>query len=468
MSFILSLLSFMIIGASFVLLVVRRDRYNYSLPELAALSFFLGVGFASYQLFLYYLFGIAFSFLNLIIVPVVLFILVFSRYASKPERVNELLPDISGFQRWNRTEHLLAAGLLIQFLWAVFLVAPMPVSSHDAVANYALKAKIFYFTGGIPEGFFGFSETTVAHPDYPLLLPFLMTWIYNFIGFNDLAVNMVMPVIYLAFMVLVYSQMKKLFGRQYSLLSVFILATIPQLVDYATIIHADLILAAFVTCATLYFISYIRTGDRMRLVFCSLLFGFSLWIKNEAMVFTGAFIAVFAVFIAKSGAYVRKQKLGDMIVSFAIITAVSAPWFAVKISSAALNTDIVFSRLTPEYLWQNIKDIPILLNLFQQEVFGPKKWNIFWIMFFAGMIWKRKRLREDECFYMMIFLVLSAAGYFAGYMATTSYDLFYVVNTTISRFMLHFCGIALLILAFLMHDDVREIASFSTGGYGER
>ena len=455
MSSFFSLFALGVMGAAFILLVIRRDRYNYSIPEFLALSFFLGIGFVSYQLFLYYLFSIHFSLLNLIIVPAVLFILVFSRYASRPERMNEFLPPAAGFRRWNRMERLLAAGLLIQFLWTVFLVIPMPVSSHDAVANYAFKAKIFYFTGGIPEGFFGLNETTVAHPDYPLLLPFLMTWIYNFIGFNDLAINMIMPVIYAAFLVLVYSQMKKFFDRQYSLLFVFILATIPQLADYATIIHADLILTAFVTCAVAYFISYIRTGDRVCLIF---FFHFVRVLpvgQKRSNGVHGSFYRCIYRFYRKVEGFQKKQILADMLISFMVMIIIAAPWFAAKFSNAAFNSDIVFSRLMPERLWQNIRDIPILLNLFQQEVFGPKKWNIFWIMFFAGMIWKRKLLWKNELFYVTLFLAVSAAGYFVGYMLTTGNNLYFYANTTISRFMLHFCGTALLLLAFLVKDDIR-------------
>jgi 4-amino-4-deoxy-L-arabinose transferase-like glycosyltransferase len=299
-------------------------------------------------------------------------------------------------------------------------------------------------------------------------LPFLMTWVYSFIGFNDIIVRMIMPVIYAAFLILAYSQMKKLFGRQYSLLFVFILATIPQLADYAAVIHADLVLAAFVTCALLYYVLYIRTGERIPLVLSSLLFGFSLWVKNEAMVFAGAFVASFVFFIIRSESYRKRQKLGDLFICLAILAAVAAPWFAVKLSSAAFNSDITISRLTPGRLLENIRDIPILLNFFQQEVFGPKKWNIFWIMVLAGMIWKRKLLWKGECFYIMLFLSISAAGYFIGYMLTTGNNLYFYVNTTISRFMLHFCGAALLLLAFLVRDDIRAMAGFAGGEHGER
>ena len=111
---------------------------------------------------------------------------------------------------------------------------------------------------------------------------------------------------------------------------------------------------------------------------------------------------------------------------------------------------------TPERIWQNVRDIPILLNLFQQEVFGPKKWNIFWVLFFFVMIWKRKMLWKEEFFYITLFLMLAVLGYFAGYMATTGNNLFFYVNTTISRFMLHFTGICMMLMMLLCGKEILE------------
>ncbi|MCK5450482.1 MAG: glycosyltransferase family 39 protein, partial [Candidatus Omnitrophica bacterium] len=270
MDFILSLIALEVIGAFFLLVVIRRERYKYSATEFFSLSFLLGAAFASFQLFLYYMAGISFDFINVSMLPIVSLILILARYVSKPERGRDFLPiepvrfKLSIFEKW------LLAGIVLQFLWTIFLTLPIPVHSHDAVANYALKAKIFYTYNGIPEGFFRLSESTVAHTDYPLLLPLLMRWVYAFTGQNDLVVNMIMPMIYLAFMGLFYALAKKILNRTCALVAVFFLATVPQVVDYATIIHADLVLTAFIACSIAYFVRYIRTGNRRQLDLASI------------------------------------------------------------------------------------------------------------------------------------------------------------------------------------------------------
>lgn len=460
MGFILAILLIEIMGLAFMLLAVRHDRYEYSLIELFSLSFLLGVGFISFQLLIYSILGIKFTFLNVITVPAVLFILVFSRYAAKPERARDFITFKGKIHPLSWVEKLLILGIAIQFLWVLALTIPVPVSSHDAVANYALKAKIFYFSQGIPEGFISWPEATVSHPDYPPLLSFVMTWIYIFTGFNDLTVKLVMPLLYLFFMGVFYSALKRIFSRKFALLVTFLLATIPQLFDYATIMYADLPLAAFVACGLSYFLLYLKEKRGAEFVIASLFFSFALLTKNEGLAFAGLFLFLIFILLLKSSGRERIEAF-KMIVSFSLLVLIIAgPWFYMRISAGAVNSDIDLSSITLSRVLQNVKDIPVLLNLFQQEVFGPKKWNIFWVIFFTSLVWRRKKVWKGECFYLMLFITLSTLGYFTGYMLTTGNNLYFYVNTTISRFMIHFAPLAALAVAFLTYDDVTELQEF--------
>ena len=458
MGLIISLLAIGIMGAFFVFTVMRKMRHRCALSEFLPVSFLAGSAIAAYQLFWYYLAGVKYTLWTVSMAPFVFAASAVYFLAFRRNTVKGAFLPLKPFQGMILLEKLLLAGMVLQTAWIVFLVLPLPVHSHDAVANYALKARIFYFNGGIPAGFFSWPEAAVAHPDYPLFLPLLMTWIYEFIGFNDLWINVIMPVIYAAFLLLFYGLIKNFFSRTYSMLVVFLLATLPQLADYATLIHADLVLAVFVTCAFIYFMLYVRTMDRAHLALSSVLFGFSLWVKNEAVVFVSAFVLALSVFTLRQSGKSRGKagSTAGILTALGLIAVIAAPWFAVKAAAGAVNSDINLAELTAARIWRNVKDIPILLDLFQQQVFGPKKWNIFWILVAGCAVWKRKYLWKGEIFYATLFLLVSSIGYFAGYMCTTGNNLFFYVNTTISRFMLHFSGISMFFLASLVYEDVSK------------
>ncbi len=460
MNFIIALLWLIVSGAFIGVVLAGRD-WRGRFAELLPLSFFLGAGYVSFQFLTLYLFGEGFDLINVVVVPGFMLLMLAVVWASGRRDAGTGISSTGG--RLNTAGKALLAGIIVQFVWVLIFTLPMPVHSHDAVANYALKAKIFDMAGGIPAAFFGWSEYAVAHPDYPPLLPFLMTWVYRFTGFSYFGVNALMPVVYAAFLALFYSLMRRRFNSTYSLLAAFVLATIPQAADYSTIMYADLPFAALVTCGTMYLAQYMRGGQRADLLLASALFGISLWTKNEAMVFAGCFWAVLVVFFARTERQNKRTVAGELATAFLLMALIAAPWFAAK-ASAAANCDLDMTKLTFGRLMQNIRDIPIFLNLFQQEVFGPKKWNIFWVIFFAAIIWKRKMLWKGEIFYLTLFIALAFAGYFSAYMMITGVDLYFCMNTTISRFMLHFCGIALFLMANLVYGDMKELESFRDKG----
>jgi len=374
MNFLASLIYLWIAGMFLCLLIVKWAKHPCPLRELLPLSFLTGTGAGVYLLFIFYVSGIRFS-LSAILVLLSFFyagsayLLVF---AGKKSVL--ICPDSAAREKFHTAEKFLLSGILLQTLWVLLVTFPIPVSSHDAVANYALKAKMFFTNSGIPAGFFAFQEYQVAHPDYPLFLPLVMTWIYEFTGFNDLTVKMLMPVIYMAFLCLFYALSRKFFSRMYALLAVFMLSTIPQFADYAAIIHADFILTVFTASAVIYMALYIRDTQKIHLIFSSLLFGFSLLVKNEAIVFSGAFIMVMIALMLKKKEKRIKDGLGDLFIALSVMAIASAPWFIVKFFESKTNSDINLAIITPAAIWGNIKDIPLLLDLFQQEVFGPKKW----------------------------------------------------------------------------------------------
>ncbi|MFH1877541.1 MAG: glycosyltransferase family 39 protein [Candidatus Omnitrophota bacterium] len=299
----------------------------------------------------------------------------------------------------------------------------------------------------------------MAHPDYPLFLPVLITWVHLFTGPGFFYANWIMPVLYMFFTGLFYSQIRRYFNHAFSFLIVFMLASIPQVADYAMILYSDILITAFVTCAFIYFMQYADGYGKTPLLMSAVLMGLSAWIKNEAIVFCAAYVVVLAVFLLK-GDRSDKKRVKDVLRAVFVMALVAVPWMAVKLSSGAFNSDMNPVGITPDRFLENVRHIPVLLDLFQQEVFGPKKWNIFWVLFFAAMIWRRKKLLKGTNLYMVIFLSFSACMYFAAYMLMTGENLYFYINTTISRFMLHFTALAMFFTARLVYDDIWEIRGF--------
>ncbi len=455
MQFIISLVSFEVIGICVLFFLSSKKEEKYSLSEFFSLAFLIGIGIASIILFVLSLAGLSFTLSNICIsifaLVFVSFLICVARRGTDFQLIKLESPKSLKF-----IEMFFLGAIVVQIIWLILMVIPMPVNSHDAVANFALKAKMFHFANGIPAGFFQFPEEVVAHPDYPMLLPLAMTWIYEFTGFNDLVINMIMPCFFVAFLVLFYSLMLKLFNRAYALLLTFVLATIPQVGNYATILYADLLFAVYLSVSFAYLFLYFKRQEVRFCLLSVLMLGFAVLTKNEAIVFVAAYALVIILRAVKE----KDVRLPHAIGGIALFALICVPWYYVKATSSIGNSDIDFAALSFSRVMQNVSGLPEFFDLFQQQIFGPKKWNIFWIMLITAMIWRRKKLLTGNNFYLTVFFSITVLGYFAAYMVTTGENLYFYANTTLSRFMIHFAPVALLLMAVISKDDVYELESF--------
>jgi hypothetical protein len=94
----------------------------------------------------------------------------------------------------------------------------------------------------------------------------------------------------------------------------------------------------------------------------------------------------------------------------------------------------------------NIKRIPLILYEYQRQFFGPKKWNIIWIIFLLSFIFNIKRLLAGDGRFLTLTILFIFCGYTAVYMLTPQ-NITWHLSTTASRFFIHFVPIVILWLS---------------------
>jgi hypothetical protein len=456
MSFILSLLALWIMGFCLVSILFRKNSQELSWVETFSLSYFMGIGVVTCQLFIYYLLGIKFDLCHVIWLPVFSSICVLVCILMKKNK-KEIVNSAYTIQNpWLLIEKIILGFIVLQVCWIFYLVWPFPVDSYDALASYAFKAKIFYLNQGIPAGFFNWGEMKVTHPDYPLMLPFFMTWVYIFTGFNDVLVIKIVPITLIFFLFLFYSQLKRFFNRTYALWALFLICTLRQIVNYVTIIHADFFLLAFATAAFLYFMRYMVSLNRLFLLIASIMFAFTLLLKSEGMIFTFSYLLCLAIFVYRSSLD-KKNRIKDLCIALLTILLIAGPWFLLKFSKHMVNSDVNLSLLSFPRFFHNMTALPVILNEFQKQVFGIKKWIFFWMGILLTLILMYRRLFKGRNFYSTLFLLTCVAWYVIGYGLFTSDTVFYYANKTMSRFIIHLAGLYLFLAMCLVWEKDNEL-----------
>ena len=357
-----------------------------------------------------------------------------------------ILPDKVG-KRPDALVYFLVIALSFEIFYVFFRALISPMEAYDALSIYAMKAKIFYLARSVPSGYFSELGRLFPHPEYPLNIPLAETLAYLSMGrLNDLLVKAIFPVYFIALLALFYFSIRSFAGKRYSLLFTFLLASLPQFSSYATNGYLDLVLAYYVFGSSAFIFLWFRDKGRIYYLVISAVFaGLSAWTKNEGIIYCAINIALISIF----GRETYKKILYAV-----IILAVMSPWLWVRISSRIPAADISAANLLPSALVRNIGRVWPIINEFQVQFFGPKKWNIIWIVFFFTFAARFKRSFSGEILPVTLSVLLPMLSYAGIYMISV-HGVEWHLSTTLSRFFIHFVPLAVYYLAVVLRKDLK-------------
>lgn len=450
---IFSVLLAVLIGWSLLTIIFYKRPCLYLFEKLA-LSYPLGIGLITLGMAVMSISGRVFNPVSILIwwSPLVLAGLTLS-FKNRGDLKR------AGFGRekacLSNLEKFFVLAISFQVLYIFFRALIMPIEAYDAIAIYALKAKIFYMAKAIPLDFFSRFKDFVPHIEYPLLVPLSETYHFIFLGtLNDILVKVIFPLFYLATLIVFYHVLLRYLNRRGALLFTFLLATVPQFAEYATNAYADMVFAFYYSSGLFYLYLWMREKQAPYLIVSFLFALLSMWTKTEGFMLIGVNITAAAIYTFKArGALSRQGALYIFAGCAAILVYLSVK----KVLGLALHGD--FSSM-PARGFRNAfsyaKRTFLVLYEYQRQFFGPKKWNIAWILFLWAFSTNFKKAFSDNLRPLTLAIILTLAGYGAVYLITPQ-DISWHLSTTASRFFIHFLPITVLWLAIIYKEKGLEI-----------
>lgn len=437
------------IGYSILKLLFRRD-WPFFFGEALALSYGIGIAAASIQMALVSLFGMSFSALSVVLwfLPVILASVLLNFKNAKNFGFNKTsikLKDLSLLEKF------FVGAISFEVLYAFFRTFIKPMESYDSIAIYAFKSKIFYLSKMIPPDFFKSFANFVPHIEYPLLIPLAEAQFYTFLGsLNDLLVKIIFPLYYVALLTISYSISRRFLNRKAALLFTFLLATIPQVTDFATNGYADIPFAFY--CSVSFFYLYLWLKDKKKAILAlSFIFSvFAIWTKTEGLLFAVINAAVIIICMAKE----RDVRLIGVIYALMSLLAVIVYVLILQSAGLAVNSDFTGTQVSmASKIITGFNRIPAILYEYQIQFFGPKKWNIVWVLFIMGLVLRFKKIFLKEIFPVTLVIFLIFSGYSIVYMLSSAPQGFgWHLSTSGSRLFLHFVPIVVLWLALMFKE----------------
>lgn len=444
---IISFLVAIIAGWNILFWLIRRDL-SFSLLEKAALSYIIGLGALTLQMFFYSLSGIKFSVFSLVVPHV--FICVFNGFmflktapkgAKFPKTKNEAF-DI-----------ILLGGILFQAFHAFFKALIKPMDSFDSIGNFAFKAKLFFMQRHIPYELFLNKSIDIQHADHPLFIPLSEAWVCMFLGkWDDLLVKALFPMFFLALLAIFYFALRRVIGKRLALVSTFFLATIPHLLNYAAIGYAEFALLMFYSASFLYIFLWVAyKRENKYLILASFLSIFAMWAKQEGVMFCLINVMMLSLFAILTRKDVKKFELRGIFYFMSIVLIFSLVWFGHLNMTGLSHETINRETFKLSVFAKNLNRIPFILYEYEKHIFGPKKWNISLLVFLAGLVFYFKTAFKGHFKYITLSILLAFLGYTFVFIITPL-EIRYHLRTTGSRLLLHFLPIVVFWVGYLAKE----------------
>lgn len=436
-----------------VLSLMPRRKDGLYLPEALAISYGLGLGLVSLEMFIFYFLGMKFD-LVLIFAPwFILIALNLSARRSYRGRMVSKMPAEK--KRSGGLENIIALGIAIEVFYAFFRALIKPIESYDAIAIYAIKSKIFYLAGSIPREYFSSLANLFPHPDYPLNIPLVETFVYLLLGqLNDQLVKVIFPLYYIGILALIYCAIRRFAPRLYALIFTFILATIPQFSAYAANAYLDLVLSFYYFASALLLLRWLLDRDDITsLIISAFMAALAAWTKNEGLMYCFINVFLMGVFLFIGKKPVRKRDVAATLGYVGILLVINLPWLWIKTTAHITNSDVDIINMNPlNLIKQTYKIVPILYE-FQKEFFNPKKWLIIWpaalAVFFLNY---KKAFMGIARRFTASSVVLAVSGYVSFYLISCL-DIHFFAGKTWSRFLIHFLPLVVYWTALVVCED---------------
>ncbi len=258
-----------------VLSAFDRDRLLQPLERLA-LGYGIGCGILVWAMLIFQALGLSFAVVGLLalLLGVSALAFPFARRRRPARQGRDLVSPLlrfhcSGLNGSSSQRSFLRLSSAFFHAWL------LPMEAYDAVSNWGLKAKAIFLAGSIPETFLRNPNYEVFHPDYPLLVPLLESYVYRCAAdLREASAKMVFPLFLAGCVAVLFAALRRVGQtRRSCFLFSFLLVSVPYFSEQATNGYADVVVSFYFGAGSLYLYLWQTTGRNLFLVLSALAHG---------------------------------------------------------------------------------------------------------------------------------------------------------------------------------------------------
>ncbi|MBP9854109.1 MAG: hypothetical protein KBD53_04495 [Candidatus Omnitrophica bacterium] len=438
--------------------------YRHPLPIAfkLAVSFGLGFGLLTFSMLCLDILHIPFSrasiSLPLLFLSFFLFLIILSMDKKIKKEKNIFFKVETSAQNLNILTKMILTALVIYILFNIFFVFlrtwSIPVSTWDALATIAFKAKIFFYEQSIPD------LNLLPHRSYPLLVSLAESWIAFNLGFwDDTLIQIIFPLAFLSYLCIHYYFLKFFTDGKWALGGVALLLSSNFFLYHATLSYRDFFLMYYACSTILLLLFWHHTRHTSFLFLASLFMAFASFTKLEGTAFILIFLTVFFILMSRMSSTSRLKHFSIFVIPTFII---SGTFYAYKIYYHSIKDgEGIGDKTNFQFMFSKILLIPEVLVSYRDNLLFTGNWNLLWgaLIFSLLLSVKIKKSFETNILLWSIFL------FFGLYTCTAIFSSNFIWiageqnSAGLSRLILHFfplCVLSIVLINFSLFNSRRD------------
>jgi hypothetical protein len=384
-------------------------------------GFVLGGILTTYLIFLTEVTGIgSFSFLSMFLTQLILLMILGGLYWKNRSKLTDNLNlTTDNSSPWKFWQKIVAATLglwVIAKLVSGFILLIGPAYFDDTISNWNIRGKAFYIHQELILEIIPGKGSGIG--SYPQAIPLQKAWLAHLGGWHEGLVNSLHMIWYLAALALVFFALRRLMNLRWSLLGVYLLASVPLYTMHGVSAYGDCFLSVviFLAVSWLFFAARSVGTDRMTFIrLGAIATGLLIYTKSEALLLHLPPLAVLVLGLLILGGMTGMQKKKTIAWYGLCVSSVLIPWVLFK----RMN-DLGFGNA------KNISGMALewhegVLRAIGINTFWEGNWSLLPILFLGLVIAKWRTAFRSNLIILTGFVIVVIVGQLPIYMFTALY-----------------------------------------------
>lgn len=356
----------------------------------------------------------------------------------------------------NWLEGVLLGLIGFKVIYTFFIALIKPMIDVDAFQFYSIVAKGIFFTGKFFDPYF--FQFISDKPPFPFLA---QGWAFIGLGtVNDAQFKALWPALFLCFIIIFYSIMRRSAPRWFSLLFTFGLSSLPLMLYHVGTAYSDFPVTFYYSAGTFYLFLFMKefekaANSRGYLWLAAILLAVSLWVKKAALVLTGIDLIILLIFLFRRRARLSLSVSKPLLYGLVLFFLLSLPIIVQSRLQLVFGTIQSLGAAPPEFVQASEKSLglgektAIIATTFLRKIFLYGDWQLLGALLIVSLVFFPKTAFSPPARYLLIILLIDFLSVFVQFESGGSFH-WLLDGTLLDRLVMNEMPLALFFCAELI------------------